>query len=58
MILTRTIDLPAAPARQPTVRRYLRRFVRSLAALAYRAAERLPSQQREVPTEYYRFPWF
>ena len=57
MILTRAIALPAAPAK-PSVRGYLQRLGKRLSTLAYNAAVRLPSSQRDLSPEYYRFPWF
>jgi hypothetical protein len=38
--------------------RPLARLLNRISALAYAAAERLTSPQRDVPPEYYRFPPF
>jgi hypothetical protein len=54
--LARTADLPAAP--RPQTRGRLRRLGSRLSTLAYDAALRLPSSQRDLSPEYYRFPWF
>lgn len=49
---TRTAALPSR--RQPAGG--LARLLHRLSALAYAAAERLTSPQRDVPPEFYRFP--
>jgi hypothetical protein len=56
-ILTRTGNLPAAkaPDRQGRV---ATRLLRMLSAVAYRAAERLTSPQRDVSPDFFRFPPF
>jgi hypothetical protein len=56
-ILTRTTDLPTAKASDRRVRG-AKRLLRMLSAIAYRAAERLTSPQRDVSPEFYRFPPF
>ena len=56
-ILTRTTDMPAA--KSPTQRVSAWRALRQrLSAVAYRLALRLPSLQRDLPVDYYRFPPF
>ncbi len=46
-------------ARQlPKIRDAVRTLGRALSGMALRAAERLVSPQREVPSEYYRFPLY
>lgn len=44
-----------APHRKPSA---TARLFRRLSALAYAAADRLTSPQRDVPPEFYRFPPF
>jgi len=56
-ILTRTGDAPVtqAPIRQTQV---ARRLLRLVSAVALAAADRVTLPYRDVPPEYYRFPWF
>ena len=44
-----------APGAHPSALAFL---LRRLSALAYAAADRLTSPQRDVPPEFYRFPPF
>ena len=56
-ILTRTDDaqVTQTPVRQTPV---ARRLLRLVSAVALAAADRVTSPYRDVPPEYYRFPWF
>ena len=57
MIQTRAIDRPVVPALQPAIGGFFRRLGKRLSALAYDVAVRLPSGQRDLSPEYFRFPW-
>ena len=55
--LSRTAEIPATalPKQRPSAWKTL---WRRLSAVAYRLALRLPSLQRDLPVDYYRFPPF
>ncbi len=59
-ILTRTVDLPASalPSRpaENTAKGIAGMLRRLLSGMAYAAAERLTSPQRDVPPEWFRYP--
>ena len=56
-IFSRTGDgpLPQTPIRQNSV---AKRLLQRLSTVALATADRLTLPYRDVPPEYYRFPWF